>query len=156
MFTIRGFLVCWKIFVLWNFKFDSWIRNSESFIKTLRLATNVSYSQLKPSSTTLPSSLFFREKCTLLQFLNNKQNYSLHSLCNLGEIQLWLIKTNCFTHLLVQIKLLIIKIFTFKFENVVFTKLPKKLMIIKYTKWLNFLLIFIFSFYFEDLYSDTT
>ena len=41
----------------------------------------------------------------------------------------WLIKTNCFTYFLLQVKPVIIKIFTFKFENVAFTKLPEKLMI---------------------------
>ena len=59
-------------------------------------------------------------------FLENKQNSSLHPLCNVGEIQLWLTKTNSFTYLLLQIKPVIIKTFNFKFENVSFTKLTKK------------------------------
>ena len=42
-----------------------------------------------------------------------------------------LIKTFCFTYLLLQIKPVITKTFNFKFENVSFTKLPKKLMIKK-------------------------
>ena len=36
----------------------------------------------------LPTSLFFGEKSTLLQFLENKQNSNTHFLCNMGEIQL--------------------------------------------------------------------
>ena len=37
----------------------------------------------------------------------------------------------CFTHLLLKIDLVIIKTLNFKFENVSFTKLPKKLLTIK-------------------------
>ena len=59
-------------------------------------------------------------------FFENKQNSSPHSLCNVGEIQLWLTKTNSFIYLFLQIKPVIIKTFNFKFENVSFTKLTKK------------------------------
>ena len=41
-------------------------------------------------------------------------------------IQLCLIKTTCFTYLLLKIDPVIIKTLNFKFENVSFTKLPKK------------------------------
>ena len=60
--------------------------------------------------------------------------------------------------MLLQIKLVITKVFTFKFENVAFTKLPKKLMIRhnKIYKMIEFFIIFIMSFYFEELYSGTT
>ena len=107
---------------------------------------------LKPSSIILPTSLFFGEKCTLPHFLKNKQNSNLYSLCNVGEMQLWLIKTNCFTYLLLQINLVIKKIFTFKSENVAFTKPPKKLMIghIKIYRMIEFFTVFIISFYFEE------
>ena len=40
----------------------------------------------------------------------------------------------CFTHLLLKIDLVIIKTLNFKFENVSFTKLPKKLLTIKQKK----------------------
>ena len=111
--------------------------------------------------------LLFVGKCTFSHFMENKQKSNPHLLCNVGEVQLWVIKTNCFTHLLLQI---IIKTFNFKFENVSFAKLPKNINdktcynlfkplrkgIIKYKKSLIFLLSFIISFYFEKLYSDTT
>ena len=110
----------------------------------------------------------------------NKQNSNPHSLCNVGEILPWLIKSNCFTYFLLQIKPVIIKKSNFKFENVSFTKLPEKILMIrhitynviiklkwrkynnffkplingniKYTKSLIFVLIFI---YFEGPYFDT-
>ena len=140
-----------------KFKFDSWIRNYESLIRSLRSASNKSYSPLT-FLYYFTNLSFFREKCTLPYFWENKQNSNPHSLCNAGEIQLWLIKTNCFTYLLLQIKLVIIKIFTFKSENVAFNKLPKKLMIRnnKIYKMIEFFTIFIISFYFEELYSGTT
>ena len=50
--------------------------------------------------------------------LENKQSSNPHLICNMGEIQLRLIKTTCFTYLLLQIKPVIIKEFNFKFENV--------------------------------------
>ena len=59
-------------------------------------------------------------------FFENKQNWSPHPLCSMGEIQLWLTKTSSFTYLLLQIKPVILKTFNFKFENVSFTKLTKK------------------------------
>ena len=59
-------------------------------------------------------------------FLENKQNSSPHPLCDVGEIQLWLTKTNSFTYLLLQIKPVIIETFNFKVENVSLTKLTKK------------------------------
>ena len=49
-------------------------------------------------STNLPTSPFLGEKCTM--FLKNKQNSNSHSFCKVGEIQLWLIKTTCFTYLI--------------------------------------------------------
>ena len=58
--------------------------------------------------------------------LENKKNSSPHLLCSMREIQLWLIKTTCFTYLLLQINSVIIKTFNFKFKNFSFTKLPKK------------------------------
>ena len=56
---------------------------------------------------------FFGEICTLPYFLENKQNSNPHLLCKVGETQLWLIKTTCFTYLLLQIKPVIIKAFNF-------------------------------------------
>ena len=115
--------------------------------------------------------LLFVGKCTFSHFMENKQKSNPHPLCNVGEVQLWLIKTNCFTYLLLQIIIkIIIKTFSFKFEHVSFAKLPKNINdktcynlfiplrkgIIKYTKSLIFLLSFIILFYFEKLYSDTT
>ena len=61
-------------------------------------------------------------------FLENKQSSNPHLLCNVGYIQLLLIKTTCFTYLLLQIKPVIIKIFNFKFENLSFTKHPQKML----------------------------
>ena len=130
-----------------NFKFGSWITNHELLIQTLRLASNISYSLL--------TFLYFftnlcllGKKCTLPPFLENKQSSNPYSLWNVGEMQLWLIKTNCLTYFLLQIKLVIIEIFTFKSENVAFTKLLKNIKdkTIKYTKWLNFLLFSLFHF----------
>ena len=73
------------------------------------------------SSTILLASPFFGEKCSLSHFLENKHNSNPHTLCKVGVIQPWLIKTTCFTYLLLQIKPVIIKTFHFKFENVPFT-----------------------------------
>ena len=50
-------------------------------------------------------------------------NLGPSSLCKVGEIQLWLIKSTCFSYLLLQIKPLITKTLNFKFANVTFTKL---------------------------------
>ena len=102
--------------------------------------------------------LSFWGKTYPLPFLENKHNSNPHFVCNVGEIQLSLIKTNCFRYLLLQIKPVIIKTFAFKFENVAFIALPKKIIMIRHNKVYNiieFLLIFIISFYFEELYSDT-
>ena len=52
------------------------------------------------SSTVLPISPFFGEKCTLPHILKNKQNTNSHPFYKVGEIQLWIIKTICFTYLL--------------------------------------------------------
>ena len=141
----------------WNFKFDSWITNQELLIQSLRSASNISYSPLTFLYYFTNLSLFWG-KMYPLPFSENKLNSNPHSPCNVGEMQLWLIKTNCFTYLLLQIKLVITKIFTFKSENVAFTKLPKKLMTRhnKIYKMIGFLTIFIISFYFEELYSGTT
>ena len=124
----------------------------------------------------------FRSKMYPPPFLENKQNFNPHCLCNVGEIQLWLIKTICFIYLLLQTKLIIIKTFNLKFKKYHLLNFQKILMIrhftnkviinlkwrkcnsffksllkenIKYTKSLNFLLNFIISFYFEELHSDT-
>ena len=43
------------------------------------------------------------------------------------EIQLWLIKTTCFTSLLPQIEPVIIRTFNFKFEKLLFPKLDKNI-----------------------------
>ena len=40
------------------------------------------------SSTILPTSTFFGEKCTLPHFLKNKQNSNSHRFCKVREIQL--------------------------------------------------------------------
>ena len=70
-----------------------------------------------------------------LGFINTKINnkhmllshYSVpYLICNAGEIQLWLIKTTCFTYLLLQIKPLMIKTLNFKLENLSFNKILKK------------------------------
>ena len=104
-----------------------------------------------------------------LPFFENKQNSSPHLFCNVGEIQLWLIKTTCFLYLLLQIRPVNIKTFNIKFENLSFTKLVEKILIrhtnkfifnlkrrkcnnffkylikgnVKYTKSLNFLYLFL-------------
>ena len=52
-----------------------------------------------------------------------------------------------------------IKVFTFKSENVVFAKFTKKILMTRHNKiykMIEFLTIFIISFYFEELYSGTT
>ena len=120
----------------------SWIVNSnpEISIKHKLLSLNLPLLFYQPLS--------FGEKCTLPPFLENKQSSNPYSLWNVGEMQLWLIKTNCLTYFLLQIKLVIIEIFTFKSENVAFTKLLKNIKdkTIKYTKWLNFLLFSLFRF----------
>ena len=120
----------------------SWIVNSnpEISIKHKLLSLNLPLLFYQPLS--------FGEKCTLPPFLENKQSSNPYSLWNMGEMQLWLIKTNCLTYFLLQIKLVIIEIFTFKSENVAFTKLLKNIKdkTIKYTKWLNFLLFSLFHF----------
>ena len=74
------------------------------------------YQPLSFLGKNVPSPIFWR--------INNSNP---HSLCNVGEIQLLLIKTNYFTYLLLQIKPVIIETFTFKFENVAFTKLLKNI-----------------------------
>ena len=51
-------------------------------------------------STVLPTSPFFGKKCTLPHFLKNKKNSNSHPFRKVGEIQLRLIKTTCFTYLL--------------------------------------------------------
>ena len=65
-------------------------------------------------------------------FLNNKQYSNPHPLWKISEIQLWLIKITFFTYLLIQIQSVIIKTFNFTFENVSFTKLPKRISMISY------------------------
>ena len=52
------------------------------------------------SSTVLRTSPFFGKKCTLPHFLKNKKNSNSHPFRKVGEIQLRLIKTTCFTYLL--------------------------------------------------------
>ena len=92
--------------------------------------TNISSNHKSHSLSELPvlfyqTIRFFREKCTLSHFWENKQNPNPHFLCKVGEIQL--IKATCFTYLPLQRKPVIIEIFNFKFENVSFTKLPKNI-----------------------------
>ena len=63
---------------------------------------NISYS---PSATFIPLLFyqllpFFGGKCTLVHFLKNKQKSNSHTFCKVGKIQLWFIKTTCFTYLL--------------------------------------------------------
>ena len=58
------------------------------------------YLNILHSSTILPTSPFFGEKCSLPHFLKNKQNSNFHPFCRVGKIQLWLIKSTCFTYLL--------------------------------------------------------
>ena len=86
------------------------------------------------SSTILPTSPFFGEKCTLVYFLKNKQNSNPHSFCKVGQVQLWLIKTTSFIYLLLKIDPVIIRPLNFKFENVSFTKFQKKKLTIKQKK----------------------
>ena len=91
--------------------------------------------------------LSFWGKTYPLPFLENKHNSNPHFVCNVGEIQLSLIKTNCFRYLLLQIKPVIIKTFAFKFENVAFIALPKKIIMIRHNKVsLNFYLFSLFHF----------
>ena len=92
------------------------------------IASNISYSPLTFLYYFTNLSIF-GGKMYPPPFLENEQNSNPNSLCNVAEIQLWLIKTNCFTYLLLKIKPVILKTFVFKFENVAFNKLPKKLMI---------------------------
>ena len=71
---------------------------------------NIRYS---PSATFIPLLFyqplpFLDKKCTLPHFLKNKQNSNSHPFCKEGEIQLWLIKTTCFTYLLPKIDPVII------------------------------------------------
>ena len=92
--------------------------------------TNISSNHKSHSLSELPvlfyqTIRFFREKCTLSHFWENKQNPNPHFLCKVGEIQL--IKATCLTYLPLQRKPVIIEIFNFKFENVSFTKLPKNI-----------------------------
>ena len=78
------------------------------------------------SSTVLPTFPFFVEQNTLPHFLKNKQNSNPQPFCNMGEIQLWLIKTICFTYLSQEIDPAITKhwISTFrKFYSLNFQKL---------------------------------
>ena len=71
---------------------------------------------------------FWGGKSTIFRFFENKQNSNPHPLCNVGEIKPWLIKTTCFSYLVLQIMMEIItQAFNFKFENVSFTKLPIKI-----------------------------
>ena len=51
------------------------------------------------SSTILPTSPFFGEKCTLSHSLEKKQNSNIHPHCKVGDIQLLLIKTFSFISL---------------------------------------------------------
>ena len=76
--------------------------------------TNISSNHKSHSLSELPvlfyqTLRFFREKCTLSHFWENKQNPNPHFLCKVGEIQL--IKATCFTYLLLQRKPVIIEIF---------------------------------------------
>ena len=76
------------------------------------------------------------------QFLKNKQNPNPHPFGKVGEIQLWLITTTCFTSLLLKIGPLIIKTLNFEFENVSFTKLPKKILTIKQSNMLDIAVLY--------------
>ena len=76
--------------------------------------------------------LSFGGKCTFPHFLNNKQNSNPHLLWKIEETQLWLNKITFFTYLVLQIQSVIIKTFNFKFENVSFTKLSKRISMIRY------------------------
>ena len=99
----------------WNFNFQFYLK---PYVKNLGIPSSLySFTNLS----------FFGEKCILPYFLKNKQNSNPHPFCKVGEIQLWSIKTTCFTYLLLKIDPVIIKTLNFKFENVSFTKLRKRL-----------------------------
>ena len=73
----------------------AWIIMILGFINT-KISNNyklLSFNNLH-SSTILPTSPFIGEKCTLSHFLGNIQNSNLHSLCEVGEFQMRLIKTD--------------------------------------------------------------
>ena len=117
----------------------------------------------EPSSTILPTFSFLGENVPSPHLLENKQNSNPNLLCNVGQIQLWLIKSTCFTYLLLQTKPVIIT-FNFKHGKVVISSKWRKCnnffkpLIngnVKYTKSLNSLFVFTILFYFEELYSDT-
>ena len=141
--------------------------------------TKISNKDKLLSLSNLPP-LFYQQlpslgKMNTPHFLENKQNSNPNLLCNVGEIQLWLIKTTCFTYFLLQIKPVIIKTLNVKFENLPFSKLQKKKLIRHVIYWQSYNLLFQaitkekckiykivefftcfhLSFYFEELYSHS-
>ena len=94
--------------------------------------TKILFSKIRVYIKTCYSHVYTLD-CNVLRFIysttsNNRKLFSFSnlgpsSLCKVGEIQLWLIKSTCFSYLLLQIKPVITKTLHFKFANVTFTKL---------------------------------
>ena len=88
-------------------------------LQTRRSATAVSYSRLATSVYYFTKfSLFWGKMLPFSPFLENKQNSNPHPLCKGGG------------ELSLQMKPLTIKTINFKFENVSFTKLQKKSLVV--------------------------
>ena len=117
-----------------------WIVMFLRFINTRLASKHISYFSLSNlySSTILATSLFFlREKFTLPHFLKNKQNSNPHPVCKEREIQLWLIKTTCFTYLLLKIDPVKIEALNLKFWECFIYWTSKNVSMIKPKKYVG-------------------
>ena len=100
IYIISKIWVCIKTCYFYVYTLDC---NVSSIYKHKDWQVNISYS---PSVTFICllyyQPLPFLERCALPHFLKNKQNTNSHPFCKVVDIQLWLIKTTCFTYLLLK------------------------------------------------------